>query len=145
VLDDDTIALLLGEKRTPDELARGLIDAAVAGQAQDNVAVVVVACHKTDVAPRRRPPTRSEPPRSARATLSSAPEIIIVGVETHVVPMQSADPLQLDALGLLSRLRPPTAALTGPDYSQCGKCGQPLAKGVSTCPTCGHQAGPPRP
>jgi protein phosphatase len=139
VLDDDTLGVLLAEHRTPDALARGLIDAALAAQAQDNIAAVVVECQQTDVPPRRRPSPRSEPPRAMRGALSSAPEIIIVGVETHVVPSQSADPLQLDALGLLARLRPPVGGTRVAKYAQCGRCGQPLEKPGASCPTCGHE------
>jgi serine/threonine protein phosphatase PrpC len=140
VLDDDTLGILLLEHRSPDALARGLVDAAVAAQAQDNMAVVVVECQQTDVAPRRRPSPKSEPPRAMRGSMSSAPEIIIVGVETHIVPSQSADPLQLDALGLLARLRPPVPeAMAALKYAQCGRCGQPLEKAGASCPTCGHQ------
>jgi protein phosphatase len=142
VLDDDTLGILLGEYRTPDAAVRGLIDAALAAQAQDNVAVVVVECRQTDVPPRRRPSPRSEPPRAMRPQMSSAPEIIIVGVETLVVPSKSAAPHQLDALGLLARLRPPTAGSTGAKYAQCSRCGQPLDKAATSCPTCGHQASP---
>jgi hypothetical protein len=74
-----------------------------------------------------------------RGAMSSAPEIIIVGVETHVVPSQSADPLQLDALGLLARLRPPVGGPRVAKYAQCGRCGQPLEKPGASCPTCGHE------
>jgi protein phosphatase len=143
VLDDDTIGILLLEHRTPDALVRGLIDAAVAARAQDNVAAIVVECQQTDVPPRRRPSPRSEPPRSMRGSMSSAPEIIIVGVETHVVPSKSADPLQLDALGLLARLRPPAAVtMAAGTFAQCARCGQPLEKSGAACPTCGHQEQP---
>jgi hypothetical protein len=59
-----------------------------------------------------------------------------------VVPSQSADPLQLDALGILSRLRPPAPSASAVEYARCVRCGQPLAKEATACPTCGHEVAP---
>jgi hypothetical protein len=73
-----------------------------------------------------------------RAPVGSAPEIIIVGVETHVVPTNSASANLLDALGRFSRLRQPSAPeIAEPKPARCGDCGQPLEKGADYCPMCG--------
>jgi hypothetical protein len=142
-LDDDRVETMLSEKRTPSEHVRALVDAALAAGTRDNVAALVVECRETDVAPPRRPSVRPldvivRPPPSARAPLGSAPEIIIVGVETHVVPTNSASANVLDALGRLSRLRQPSAPeIAEPKPARCGDCGQPLEKGATLCPMCG--------
>jgi serine/threonine protein phosphatase PrpC len=106
VLDDWRMEEILSEPRAPEQHVRALIQAALDAGAEDNVAVVVVACRETDVLPKRRPSVRPLEPRSAvRPPMGSAPEIIIVGVETHVVPMESASATLLDALGRFARLR----------------------------------------
>lgn len=143
VLDDTAIEAFLLEKRTPDEYVRALIHAALEAGAQDNVAAVVVVCREADGSSRRRaslkPPPVPPAPAKARPPFGSAPEIIIVGVETHVVPSESADPTLLDALGRLSRLRQiGLPDLPQPKPGQCPDCGQPLEKDATTCPTCGR-------
>jgi PPM family protein phosphatase len=140
VLDDWRIEEILGEPRSPEQHVRSLVDAAIGAGAQDNVAVVVVACRETDVAPRRRPSARPPEvlPPMPRQPMGSAPEIIIVGVETHVVPMESASATLLDAIGHFARLRQPNLSDTAqPKRARCDDCGQPLERGVTTCPTCG--------
>jgi|CZKU01.1.fsa_nt_gi serine/threonine protein phosphatase PrpC len=142
-LDDERLEALLSEKRAPNEQVRVLIDAALGAGSRDNVAAVVVECHETDVAPTRRPsvwPIEGlvRPPPAMRAPIGSAPEIIIVGVETHVVPANSASANLLDALGRFSRLRQPSAPeIAEPKPARCGDCGQPLEKGATFCPMCG--------
>jgi len=139
-LDDDHIELLMSENRAPNEHVRTLVDAALAAGSRDNVAALVVECREMAVAPPRRPSAR---PTDAialpiRAPVGSAPEIIIVGVETHVVPTNSASATLLDALGRFSRLRQPSAPeIAEPKPARCGDCGQPLEKGATLCPTCG--------
>jgi PPM family protein phosphatase len=140
VLDDWRIEDILVEARTPEDHVRALIDAALAAGAQDNVAVVTVACRETDVVPKRRPSMRPPEPMTAavRGPMGSAPEIIIVGVETHVVPAESASATLLDALGRFARLRQPSIPeVAQPKPTRCADCGQPLEKGATTCPTCG--------
>jgi protein phosphatase len=142
-LDDMTLELVLSVGKSPDEHVRELIDAALASGAQDNIAAVVVACHETDVAPKRRPSARPPEvvklPPPMRAPAGSAPEIIIVGVESHVVPMESANASLLEALGRFARLRQPSAPeIAQPKASRCTDCGQPLEKGAIKCPTCGN-------
>jgi PPM family protein phosphatase len=146
-LDDWRIEEILAETRTPEDHARTLIDAALDAGAEDNIAVVVVACRETDVVPERRPSARPSPkpqkapemPSSAaRAPIGSAPEIIIVGVETRVVPAESANSTLLDALGRITRLRQPSVPeVAHPKPARCGDCGQPLEKDAKACPTCG--------
>jgi protein phosphatase len=140
-LDDDRIEAMLNEKRAPNEHVRALIDAALAAGSRDNVAALVVECRDTDVAPPRRPsvrPVEIARPPPMRAPIGSAPEIIIVGVETHVVPTNSASANLLDALGRFSRLRQPSAPeIAEPKPARCGDCGQPLEKGATFCPMCG--------
>jgi serine/threonine protein phosphatase PrpC len=140
VLDDWRIEEILGEARTPEDHVRALIDAALAAEAQDNVAVVAVTCRETDVLPKRRPSARPPEPvvPAVRDPMGSAPEIIIVGVETHVVPAESASATLLDALGRFARLRQPSVPeVAHPKPARCADCGQPLEKGATTCPTCG--------
>jgi serine/threonine protein phosphatase PrpC len=140
ILDDWRIEEILSERRTPEDHVRALIEAALAVGAEDNVAAVVVACRETDVAPKRWPSARPpEPTRvAARAPMGSAPEIIIVGVETHVVPTESASATLLDALGRFARMRLPSLPEAAqPKPTRCGDCGQPLERGATTCPTCG--------
>ena len=78
-----------------------------------------------------------------RRPAGSAPEIIIVGVESRVVPSDSATAGLLDALGRFARLRPPSAPdETGhPRSARCDDCGQPLESGATVCPTCGSSVG----
>jgi PPM family protein phosphatase len=141
-LGDDRIEALLSEAQTPNEHVRALIDGALAAGANDNVAAVVVECRETDVAPARRPslrpPEALKSPLPMRSPLTSAPEIIIVGVETHVVPANSASANLLDALGRFSRLRQSSAPeIAQPKPARCSDCGQPLEKEATACPTCG--------
>ncbi|MGO9835563.1 MAG: protein phosphatase 2C domain-containing protein [Polyangiaceae bacterium] len=142
VLDDARITELLSEDSSPDSRVRALIDASLAAGAQDNVAAIVVVCQETDAPPARRPSARPPeplvmPPR-ARAPMGSAPEIIIVGVETHVVPANSANAGLLDALGRFARLRQQSLPeMAEPKPGRCADCGQPLEKGAAACPTCG--------
>jgi protein phosphatase len=147
VLDDEHIELILGEPRTPDGHVRALIDAALAADAQDNVAALVIECRETESAPKRRPSHRPAEslamPPAPRAPMGSAPEIIIVGVETHVVPAESASAGLLDAVGKLSKLRQLSVPeIAEPKPSRCKECGQPLDKDAKTCPTCGKKATP---
>ncbi len=144
VLDDASLEAKLSERRSPDEHVRALLGAALAAGAEDNLGAVVVACHETDMPPPRRPSVRPPElvrvPPSPRAPVSSAPEIVIVGVETHIVPAESADARLLEALGCFARLRQPGATAERPTLqkpARCGACGQPLEKGASVCPTCG--------
>ena len=142
-LDDDRLEALMSEKRAPNEHVRVLIETALAAGSRDNVAAVVVECRETDVAPTRRPSVRpieglARPLPAMRAPIGSAPEIIIVGVETHVVPANSASANLLDALGRFSRLRQSSAPeIAEPKPARCGDCGQPLEKGATFCPMCG--------
>ena len=77
-------------------------------------------------------------PSGAWRPAGSAPEIIIVGVETRVVPSDSATAGLLDALGRFARLQQPSFPEVGqPKPSRCKDCGQPLESGAKTCPTCG--------
>jgi protein phosphatase len=141
-LDDERIEQILSERRPPNEHVRALVDAALAAGTRDNVAALVVECRETDVAPPRRPSARptegiARPP-IPRAPIGSAPEIIIVGVETHVVPTNSASANLLDALGRFNRLRQPSVPeIAEPKPSRCTDCGQPLETGASFCPMCG--------
>jgi protein phosphatase len=147
VVDDEQLELALCEHRAPDAHVRALIDAALAADTQDNVGVVVVECKETEVPARRHPhhPHRAPEglvmPPSQRAPSGSVPEIIIVGVETHVVPAQSASVGLLDAVGQLSRLRQVSVPeIAEPKPGRCKECGQPLDKGAATCPMCGRKA-----
>jgi protein phosphatase len=139
-LDDDAIAEILSEPRTPDEHVRALLQKALDAGAQDNVGAVVVVFRDTASSPPRRrsslrPPAPHMPP--PRPPFGSAPEIIIVGVETHVVPAESADATLLDAVGRLSRLRAASSPeLARPKPAQCAACGQPLDRAAVRCPTC---------
>jgi PPM family protein phosphatase len=139
VLDDWRIEEILCERRTPEDHVRALIDAALEAGAQDNVAAIVVACRETDAPPRRRPsayPLDPSPPL-ARDPMGSAPEIIILGVETHVVPMQSASASLLDALGRFARIGQPGVPEVAQSRPRCADCGQPLERVATVCPTCG--------
>jgi protein phosphatase len=141
VLDDLRIEEILLESRSPEEHARTLLAATLAAGGQDNVGVIVVECTETEIAPKRRPSARPSPIAplpEPRMPTYSAPEIIIVGVETHVVPADSASASLLDALGRFARLRQPSAPeVASPKPSRCRDCGQPLEKSVTQCPTCG--------
>jgi protein phosphatase len=139
-LDEQRIEEILCETRSPEDHVRVLLAAALAAGAQDNIGAIVVECVETEVAPARRPSVRpiAVPPPEARMPTYSAPEIIIVGVESHVVPADSANATLLDALGRFARLRHPSAPELGnPKPSRCRECGQPLEKTVKVCPTCG--------
>jgi protein phosphatase len=148
VLNDERIEEVLSEPRTPEDHVRALVEAALAAGALDNIGAVVVACRETEVAQKRRPSTRpSQPPAppplpETRIPFSSAPEIIIVGVESHVVPAESANASLLDALGRFARLRQASSPeMTHPKPAQCRDCGQPLEARAHTCPMCGAKIG----
>jgi len=139
-LYEDRIEEILMEARTPDQHVRALLDAALAAGANDNVAAIVVSCQETEAPPKRRPSARPLPelPAAVRAPMGSAPEIIIVGVETHVVPRASASANLMDALGQLTRLRQPSLPeAANPKPKRCVDCGQPLESNAASCPTCG--------
>jgi protein phosphatase len=140
-LDEGKLTELLLAPGSPDLHVRALIDAALAAGAEDNVAAVVVVCEESDAPPTRRPSARPpEPlvmPPPARGPVGSAPEIIIVGVETHVVPANSANAGLLDALGRFARLKQQSLPeLAAPKPGRCVECGQPLEKGAAACPMC---------
>jgi protein phosphatase len=145
VLDDLDIEEVLAEARPPSEQVRALIDASLAAGARDNVAVVVVACKEAEAVPKlhasSRPaiPVELPPiPVEARAAMGSAPEIIIVGIENHVVPMDSASASLMDTLGRVAKLRQPSLPeIAHPKASRCADCGQPLESTATACPTCG--------
>jgi protein phosphatase len=150
VLEDEQLELMLGEPRSPEAHVRALIEAALAADTQDNCAALVVECKEAEVAPTRRhahgPHSHRAPeglamPPTQRAPSGSVPEIIIVGVETHVVPAASASANLLDAVGQLSRLRQVSVPeIAEPKPTRCKECGQPLDKGVENCPMCGKKA-----
>jgi PPM family protein phosphatase len=146
-LDDGRIEELLGEARSPETHVKALIDAALKAGAQDNVAAVVVACEETAMLPRRRPSAQLDPVLrpvpAVRRPAGSAPEIIIVGVESRVVPSDSATAGLLDALGRFARLRAPSLPdeVGRPKPSRCADCGQPLEIGAAVCPTCSSAIG----
>src|ERR1700689_982044 len=141
-LGDGRIEEVLGDDRLPEQHVRALVRAALDAGAHDNVAAVVVLCDETEDAPKRKPSVRPEPivdlPPKVRQPVGSAPEIIIVGVESRVVPSESASDSLLDPLGRFARLRQPSVPeVAYPKPSRCGECGQPLENSTSICPTCG--------
>jgi protein phosphatase len=146
VLEDVTLEALLTDIRTPDSHVRELIAAALQAGAQDNVAAVVIVCEESEgPPPKRRPSARPAEPLALgipemRGTMSSAPEIVIVGVETHIVPADSASASIMDALGKFARLKSPsTPELAHPKHANCPDCGQPIGADVNACPTCGRK------
>jgi protein phosphatase len=146
VLDEGTLEQALSEPREPAEHVRALIAAALQAGAKDNVAAVVVRSQSAEPPASRKPPSRPapriEPPipvlGDVRAPMTSAPEIIIVGIESHVVPAESATASLMDAIGKFAKLRQPSMPeIAHPKPSNCGECGQPLEPSASACPTCG--------
>jgi len=141
-LNDGGIEELLGDVRTPANHVEALIAAALAARVQDNVAAVVIVCEETEALPRRRPSARPAPlpppPPPSRRPMGSAPEIIIVGEETRVVPSDSATAGLMDALGRFARLKQPSfPEVSQPKAGRCRDCGQPLESAATACPTCG--------
>jgi hypothetical protein len=153
--------------KAPEEVVKILIDMANQAGAEDNLAAIVITC---DLAPGvssfpRRPP--SSPPRAKFKPKAphpadlSAPEIVILGVETldderpqiHVVPAESSSPNLLGALGtFVGPLRPktnppasgkpagaqapiPTTPGVGDPAPATGKTSQRM-KAVANAPTC---------
>jgi hypothetical protein len=144
VLSDDRLEEILGDARSPHEHVKVLLQKALAADAQDNIAAIVVSCEETAEPPRRRPSGRPPEPvmPPPRRPVGSAPEIIIVGVETRVVPSESASASLLDALGRFARLRQPSVPeVAHPKPSRCRECGQPLEATASVCPTCNAAVG----
>jgi protein phosphatase len=139
-LGDWGIEEVLGEQRSPEDHVKALIKAALGRGAQDNLGAIVIDCEETEEAPRRRPSARPpEPPPvpPPRPMYGSAPEIIIVGVESRVVPSESASAGLLDALGRFNRLRQPSVPeVAQPKPGRCRECGQPLEATATVCPTC---------
>jgi PPM family protein phosphatase len=144
-LDDDRIEEILSHERTAYEHIKALLQTALDSDAQDNIAGIVIAFEESTEAPRRRPSARPpEPliPPTTRRPLGSAPEIIIVGVETRIVPSESVSESLLDALGRFARLRQPSVPeVTQPKPGRCRECGQPLEATASVCPTCNSSVG----
>jgi protein phosphatase len=140
-LGDGAIEEVLGEARSPEDHVKALIAAALRMGAQDNVAAIVVGCEETEEVPKRRPSARPELPKPTppmRHPMGSAPEIIIVGVESRIVPSDSATAGLMDALGRFARLRQPSVPeVAQPKAARCRDCGQPLESGATVCPTCG--------
>lgn len=140
-LSDERLEEILSEERAPHEHVKTVLQLALQAGAQDNLAALVVAFEESPEVPRRRPSGRPPeplmPPPTTRRPLGSAPEIIIVGVETRVVPSESASESLLDALGRFARLRQPSVPeVAQPKPGRCKECGQPLEAGVRVCPTC---------
>jgi serine/threonine protein phosphatase PrpC len=139
-LGDEGIEEVLGEHRGPDDHVKALIKTALRRGAEDNLGALVIACEETEEVPKRRPSARPpEPPPAPpqRPMYGSAPEIIIVGVETRVVPSESATSGLLDALGRFARLRAPSVPeVSHPKPGRCRECGQPLEASATVCPTC---------
>jgi PPM family protein phosphatase len=139
-LDDDRIEAILSHERSSHEHIKALLQSALDAGAQDNIAGIVIAFEESAEAPRRRPSARPpEPliPPTTRRPLGSAPEIIIVGVETRIVPSESVSESLLDALGRFARLRQPSVPeVAQPKPGRCRECGQPLEATANVCPTC---------
>jgi protein phosphatase len=139
-LDELALERLLSQDKPPFEMVKGILQAALDAGAQDNVAGIVIAFDESSETPKRRPSFRPPPeklPSVSRRPLGSAPEIIIVGVESRVVPSESASESLLDALGRFARLRQPSVPeVVHPKPGRCGECGQPLEATASACPTC---------
>ena len=145
-LTDERLEELLTQERTPYEHIREVLKAALESGAQDNIAGIVITFEESTETPRRRPSGRPPepilPPAGKRKPLGSAPEIIIVGVETRVVPSDSASESLLDALGRFARLRQPSVPeVAHPKPGRCRECGQPLEASASVCPTCNAPVG----
>lgn len=155
-LNESDVGDVLRVAKAPEEASRILVDMANQAGAEDNLAAVVVMF---DLAPGvssfpRTPP--SAPARTKRVktapqvTEVSAPEIVILGVETldeespqiHVVPAESSSPNLLGAIGnfvgpLRPKSSPPTSAAKSKDAPTCAKCGKPIANRGLVCPFCG--------
>jgi protein phosphatase len=145
-LSDERLEGLLTQERTAYEHIRDVLKAALEAGAQDNIAGIVITFEESTEAPRRRPsgrpPEPTLPPVGKRKPLGSAPEIIIVGVETRVVPSDSASESLLDALGRFARLRQPSVPeVAPPKPGRCRECGQPLEASARVCPTCNAPVG----
>jgi protein phosphatase len=113
-LEIEVLAKIVGEPKSPEQIAKRLIDSGNMAGAKDNLAALVLIC---DLGPgqakgartrpaRRRLATRSEEEIRAeleRSRESSAPEIIIIEVEDSptVVPANSASEEWIDALDTL--------------------------------------------
>jgi protein phosphatase len=128
MLDDETIGVKLGEKKRPEEIARTLIEGANMCGGTDNIGVLVVAC---DELPQGAPMPLIKRPRplktqklinrapEMRGTFGSAPEIIILGMESvserltdseskiTIVPADSETPSLRNAFAGLTRKKAP--------------------------------------
>ncbi|MEO8800276.1 MAG: haloacid dehalogenase-like hydrolase [Polyangiaceae bacterium] len=114
-LEHETIAAMVGDKKTPEQIVKRLIDSANMAGAKDNLAALVLICELVPGAAhpgvrvrpaRRRLATRSEEEIRAeleRSRDESSPEIIIIEVEDSptVVPANSASDEWIDALDTL--------------------------------------------
>lgn len=81
-MSDEDIEVILGSRDRPENLVRSLIQAALAADATDNIAVVVVSA---ELGPEAHAPIKMPsrpPPGPARhGTMDSVPEIIILDVQ----------------------------------------------------------------
>ena len=79
-LVDEDIQVMLSGRDRPENLVKSLIQAALAANASDNIAVIVICC---ELAPDAHAPIRmpSRPPSATHSTMDSIPEIVILDVQ----------------------------------------------------------------
>jgi protein phosphatase len=79
-LVDEDIQVILSGRDRPENLVKSLIQAALAANASDNIAVTVICC---ELAPDAHAPIRmpSRPPVALHGTMDSIPEIVILDVQ----------------------------------------------------------------
>jgi len=80
-LSDEDIQRVLSPWDKPENLTKGLISAALAANAADNIAVIVIACELAQGAQAPEKPASIRPPPPAQGSSDSAPEIIILDVQ----------------------------------------------------------------
>jgi serine/threonine protein phosphatase PrpC len=155
-LPDEQIRRVLTLPEPPAELVERLISMANAAGGGDNIAAIVLAFDLASTTeepameladllePEPEPvPDEPEPPHRAtqRPVFVSAPEILLLGIESEVdpeeapafrvVPAESGTSSLFRALGDLLPQRPPKAGVP------CIACGGELPVEASFCPRCG--------
>lgn len=82
-LVDEDIQVILEARDRPENIVKSLIQAALAANASDNIAVIVIDCQLAPdaAAPVKTPSIRPPPVPPARGTWDSQPEIIILDVQ----------------------------------------------------------------
>jgi protein phosphatase len=154
-LSDEEIRHVLELPEPPSELADLLVTMANEAGGADNIAVVVLAfdqatpssASEEDALPELAQALEPEAPSTPRSEAISAPEIVLLGIESDVDPEEAIRvvPSESRTSGLYKALGGLFPARKGKAQAFCTACGAEIAgeltgEGVK-CPKCGEKLG----